>query len=51
MGNNTAIYTDQGRWQDAEALQAVVLEHMKLVLQLGDEHPHTHTTAKYHLER
>jgi len=51
MGNITAIYTDQGRWQDAEALQVVVLEHMKRVLQVGDEHPHTHATAKYHLER
>ena len=42
MGNLASIYSDQGRWKEAEELKIQVMETSKRVL--GVEHPDTLTT-------
>ena len=37
MANLAVMFQDQGRWNEAEKLQVVVMETMKRIL--GDKHP------------
>ena len=39
MSNLAVIYANQGRWEEAEALEIEVLEKRKQVL--GEDHPDT----------